>query len=225
MAISNYFVNLFGHSPIRPLQEHMSIVCNCVETLVPFFDKVFESNWEEAGKYQQKICDFEREADEIKRNLRLHLSKNILMPFSRTDVLELLGAQDSIANKARDVAGLIMGRKMKFPDSITQPTLQLFNRSIDASLQAKKVINELEEVFQSGFRGIETQIFQNMIKELDAIEGDTDVMQVEVRNKLFKIEQTLPPVDVIFLYKTIEWGGELANRAHRVGGRLLMLLA
>ncbi|HBP75141.1 MAG TPA: phosphate transport regulator, partial [Alcanivorax sp.] len=35
----------------------------------------------------------------------------------------------------------------------------------------------------------------------------------------------LPPVDVIFLYKIIEWIGDLADRAQKVGGRLQLLLA
>ena len=35
----------------------------------------------------------------------------------------------------------------------------------------------------------------------------------------------LPPVDVIFLYKIIDWIGDLANRAQTVGGRLQILIA
>lgn len=222
---SNYFRNLFRHSPIKPLQEHMSIVYRCAETLLLFLDNIFKSNWQEAEKYQTEIADLEREADELKRDLRSHLPKSIFMPFSRTDILELLSAQDSIANKARDIAGLILGRKMKFPDLIAPLAMQLFKRSLEASLQAKKAIDELEEVFHAGFRGTETEIIQNMLKELDKIESDTDNIQIEVRKILFEMEKTLHPVDVIFLYKVIEWSGDLADRAHRVGGRLLLLLA
>ena len=222
---STYLLNLFGHSPIKPLQEHMSIVHRSVETLLLFLGAVLKEDWDAAEKYRSQVADIEREADEIKKNLRLHLPKSIFMPVARTDVLELLTAQDGIANKARDIAGLIFGRKMQFPKEISELILQLFKRSVDASLQAKKTIQELGEVFEAGFKGSEINTMQDMIKELDAIEGDTDKIQVELRNILFTMEKDLPPIDVIFLYKVIEWGGDLADRAHHVGGRLLMLLA
>jgi len=222
---STYILNLFGHSPIKPLQEHMGIVHRTVETLLLFLNAVVDSDGESAGKYREQVADLEREADAIKKSLRLHLPKSIFMPVARTDVLELLTAQDAIANKARDVAGLIFGRKMQFPKEISDQVLQLFKRSVDASLQAQKAIQELGEVFEAGFRGNEVSVIQGMIKELDAIEQDTDKIQIEIRNTLFTIEKKLPPIDVMFFYKIIEWGGELADRAHRVGGRLLMLLA
>jgi len=222
---ATYLLNLFGHSPIRPLQEHMSKVHRCVEVLPLFLEAVLKNDWLTAEQYQQKIAELEREADVIKRDLRSHLPKSIFMPVSRTDVLELLTAQDGIANQTRDIAGLIFGRKMQLPLEIAPKITMIFQRAVDAALQAKKTIQELEEVFEAGFGGSEMQIIQEMIKQLDAIEADTDKIQTEARKALFGIEKNLPPVDVIFFYKLIEWGGELTDRAHRVGGRLLMLLA
>ena len=52
-----------------------------------------------------------------------------------------------------------------------------------------------------------------------------DEQQIQIRSQLFKLESELPPVDVIFLYKIIEWIGDLADRAQKVGGRLQLLLA
>jgi uncharacterized protein len=46
-----------------------------------------------------------------------------------------------------------------------------------------------------------------------------------LRAELFELEPGLPPVDVIFMYKIIEWIGDLADVAKRVGHRLELLLA
>lgn len=222
---STYLMNLFGHSPIRPLQEHMSKVHCGMEVLPAFLKAVLKGDWEAAEECRQKIAELERAADEIKRDLRSHLPKSIFLPVSRTDVLELLSAQDSIVNKARDIAGLIFGRRMQFPAEIAPKIGMLLQRSVDASAQAKKIIYELGDVFEAGFGGSEVQTIQEMIKELDSIEADTDKMQTEMRDALFSVEKQLPPIDAMFFYKVIEWGGDLADRAHHVGGRLLMLLA
>ena len=39
------------------------------------------------------------------------------------------------------------------------------------------------------------------------------------------LEKDLNPVDVMFLYQIIEWVGDLADLAERVGARLEILLA
>ena len=64
-----------------------------------------------------------------------------------------------------------------------------------------------------------------MIRKLDKIEHDTDKIQVKIRYALFEIEKELPPVDVMFLYKVIEWTGEVADLSQRVGSRLQLMLA
>jgi len=64
-----------------------------------------------------------------------------------------------------------------------------------------------------------------MIRELHTLEHQADDQQITIRRQLFKLESQLPPVDVIFLYKIIEWVGELSDRAERVGSRLQILTA
>ena len=64
-----------------------------------------------------------------------------------------------------------------------------------------------------------------MINELDSIEDDTDAMQIVLRQKLRKIENNYNPIDVMFLYKILEWVGGLADQAETVGARLELMLA
>src|SRR5690606_41489886 len=64
-----------------------------------------------------------------------------------------------------------------------------------------------------------------MVEELEEIERGTDRMQITVRRELYRLEKELPPVDVMFLYKIIDWIGDEADRAERVGNRLVQLLA
>ena len=106
MAISTPIFNMFGRSPIRPLQAHMLAVQSSVDALLPFFEAVQKQDWSQAETLQQQIANFERDADELKKDLRLHLPKGLFLPVPRTDVLEILTMQDKIANMAKDIAGI-----------------------------------------------------------------------------------------------------------------------
>ena len=217
--------SMFGSSPVRPLQTHMASVQECIVELIPFFEAVMKEDWPEAKKQQSKISKLEREADKLKRSLRLQLPKSLFMPVSRRDLLEVLRMQDNIANKAKDVAGLITGRKMTFPNSIGEQVLEFIKRCIDASQQAQTAINELDELVETGFGGSEVQLVQDMIKKLDEIESDTDKIQVKIRDQIFKKEKELPPIDVMFMYKVLDWIGDLGDLSQRVGSRLEVMLA
>ncbi|EKD55136.1 MAG: hypothetical protein ACD_60C00025G0033 [uncultured bacterium] len=219
------FLHMFGRSPIRPLEEHMGKVHACVKELAFFFQAVLKQDWVDAGSIQKRLVQLENEADDMKRDLRLHLPKGLFLPVSRSDLLELLNVQDRLANKAKDIAGLVLGRKMVFPETITPHFLDFLERCLQASDQANTAIHELDELFETGFSGNEIKLVEGMIAELSKIERDTDDQQIRVRHQVFDLENTLPPVNVMFLYKIIEWTGELADRAREIGDRLQILLA
>ncbi len=219
------FLNMFSQSPIRPLEEHMTKVHACVKKLEPFFDAVLAQKWSQVESLQREIARLENEADDMKRNLRLHLPKSLFMAVSRSDLLELLSVQDRLANKARDIAGIVLGRKMIIPDSIAQQFMRFLKRCIEASDQANTAIHELDELMETGFSGNEIKLVEGMIAELSRIEHDTDDMQIHLRQIVFGLENSMPPVNVVFLYKIIEWIGDLADRAQDIGDRLQILLA
>ena len=204
----------------------MARVHACVVELIPFIEAVIAEDWDAADVAQHRIVDLENEADEIKNAIRRHLpSSGLFMPMSRRDVLEVLGMQDLIANKAKDIAGLILGRKMRLPATLAQEYLRLLKRSVDASKQAQTIVNELDELVATGFQGKEADRVQAMIGKLQDIETDTDHLQIKLRASCFAIEKELLPVDVIFLYRIIDWTGDLADAAQSAGNRLQLMLA
>ncbi len=217
--------NIFGQSPIEPLQKHMLTATNCAKELIPFIDSVLEEDWEKAKVYHTKICKLEHDADLIKKELKLNLPRSLFSQIPRADILGILDAQDRIANKSEDIAGIIIGRKIVLPTDIQKLYKLFIEESVAASLQAHTAIQELGELLATGFSGKEINIISEMIVRLDEIERNTDHIQVSTRNQLFKIEKSLPPIECMFLYKLIDWTGDLADRAQTVGGKLQLLLA
>lgn len=221
----NPFVSLFGRSPIGPMQEHIATAYECAANLTPFFQAVTEEDWERVEQVQQEMVRLEKEADKLKRDVRIHLPKSLFLPVPRSDLLELLSVQDKVANRAKDIAGLMLGRQMTIPKPLQPIMLAFVQRSVDACEQALKAMNKLDEILETGFGNREVAHVTEMIEKLEDIEHDTDQIQIEVRRELFKIEKDFPPIDVIFLYNIIEWIGDVADRAERVGNRLEQLLA
>lgn len=216
---------VFGRSPIRPLLDHMKAVHACVQQLTPFFQAVMNQNWEEAEIHREKVVKLEHEADELKRDLRLHLPRGLFMPVQRSDILELVTRQDMLANKAKDITGIVIGRKIQIPETVSPVYLAFLSCSVDAAKHAYEAIGELDELSEVGFSGKEIQIIEGMVNRLHKIERESDKLEITVRQGIFDLEPKLPPVNVMFLYKIIEWTGDIAGYAQRVGDGLQILIA
>lgn len=224
MAKNNIY-GLFGKSPISPLQQHMTHVHSCVKELNGFMVAIHAKDWKGADKIKKIIGTKEGEADVLKKKLRLSLPSTFMMPFSRRDLLDLLLIQDSIANIAKDVSGLMINRKMTLPNEIFKDITQLTKVCIKTSAKALEAINELDELLETAFSSRERKVVGSIINDVNQLESESDKIQHTIRTKLFPLEADLPPVDVMFYYRAVEWLGELADAAQKVGSRLEVLLA
>ena len=223
--VPNPILQMFARSPFMPMQEHITKAQECATELIPFLKAVIAEDWETAAQAQKKITQLEHEADEMKRNIRQNLPGNLFLPVQRTDLLELVRMQDKIANKAKDISGLILGRKMNIPANLHQEVFEFLNTALATTDQAKTALHELDELITTGFRGHEVEVVERLINELDRLEHETDEHERNLRSALFAVERQLYPIDAMFLYQIIEWIGDLANRAQQVGSRLQILLA
>ncbi len=223
--VGNPFSNLFSQSPIRPMQQHVAKAYECAQQLPMFIDATLKDDWDEAAAIYGQITDFEHEADDLKTNLRANLPGSLMLPVDRSDLLVMVSQQDEIANISKDIAGIMLGRKMHIPSAIADIMKSYIEVAINTAAQAVKTVNEMDELLEMGFKGRILEVVEELIQELNRLEHENDELQIKVRAALFAIEKDLPPVDVMFLYKIIEWIGELADAAQRAGGKLQVLIA
>lgn len=225
MASKPIFTKLFGRSPIAPLQEHMKVSAECAAQLLSYFESVFSEDWDAVQAEYDKIGEFEDEADRIKREIRIHLPKSLFLPVSRSDLLEMLHMQDRIANKTKDIAGLVLGRQMSIPESVRPLLKDYLEISVSTTTFALQALEELDELIVSGFSGREIELIEKMLDSLGDVEHQSDVKQIAVRKMLMSVENKLNPIDVMFLYRIIDWIGDLADDSQTVGNRMLYLIA
>ncbi|ATX81503.1 hypothetical protein Ga0123462_0633 [Mariprofundus ferrinatatus] len=217
--------NMFAGSPVKPLQEHISKVHEAVKKLEPFFKAVIDKDYDQVAVLEREIHRIEVDADTLKHELRINLPNSLFMPMPRERILDIVTHQDHLANRVKEVTSMVNGRKMQVPDEIAELLTQFVLVNIAASRQAKRIVNELDELVEVGFRGREVTSVEEMIDELHKIEYEADKIGTQINNALFVIEKSMDPVDAVFLYRMVRELGAVADSAQRVGARLELLLA
>lgn len=182
-------------------------------------------DWQQASSHADAIAEGEQDADEMKRDIQTHLPRSLFLPFARADLLELVRLQDQLANHSKSIARLLVTRKMRIPAALQEAIKANYAVTLDISDRARKTINELDELLETGFRGKEAELVDSMIEGLDELEKRCDEKEMALRTLLFELESELPPVDVMFLYKLTDQLAEITGVSLRIGGQVLLLMA
>ncbi len=222
---SNPIAGLFGKSPFKPTQKHMEAVEKCASEIIVLFEALAAGDQEQAVIHKDRVFELENEADEVKNQIRSQLPKSLFMPIDRRDLLDLLHAQDSIADTAQDVAGLVTIRDLEIPE-VFQDLLKVYvQRNVDAVRQCKAVISLLDELLEIGFRGREVDRVEEMVQKLSEIESETDDQGIELTRLLFKNGDEMSPPTFFLWYELFQRLGDIADYAEDVGDRLRLLVA
>jgi predicted phosphate transport protein (TIGR00153 family) len=206
------------------MQQHMKAAITCAREVLPLFEDMAAGKTEALASRRKAIDRLEHQADDIKNEIRSHLPKRLFMAFERRDMLEILDNQDSIADRAQDIAELAEQRSMTIPEGLGDPLLDLVKKVLATCELAEKVIQELGELVEVGFSGRHVARVEEMIRTLNGLESETDELAERAQRKLFSLEDDLG-VSTLFWYQMIIWVGRMADHAEKVGNRMRLLIA
>jgi len=225
MGNTNPLSNLFGKSPFKPMQQHMRLVTECAGEIPGLYEALGNQDTAKIEEIKTKIFSLENQADDIKNEVRARLPKSLFMPVDRRDLLELLDLQDTIADTAQDIAGLLVERKMEIPVGMGEPLSALAKKCVEACNMAATIIEGLDELVEMGFGGRESTRIMGLVTELSQIENETDTLAMDLSRSLYSHEDKMQPVSVMFWYQLINWTANLADNAEKVGDRLRLFTA
>jgi len=202
----------------------MNVAVLCAREILPLLDAMAAGDLDAIRDRRAEIDRLEHEADEIKHEIRSHTPKRFMMALDRRTILEILDYQDSIADITQDIAELADQRNMHLPEVMKEPVMSLAKSVVTACEQGQRIIDELDELVETGFGDAEVRRVDEMILELGRLETETDRQLDMAARKLFEIEDDLG-VATIFWHQVLRQIATLADLSERVGNRLRLLMA
>ena len=219
------FLGLLAESPFAGLQEHMSKGDDAVSKLGDFITAVTEDDWRTAAECREQIVELENRADDIKNNIRNNLPKSLFMSVSREDLLGLVMTMDEIPNAAKDISGIMIGRKMAIPKQAKDQFISCSKAAIKAANQASEAVRKVDDMQKSGFGSNDAAALSDLVAHLEQIERENDELEIALRQELFECEKDYDPIDMMFLYDIINKIGSLADISQTVGHLLVRLVS
>ncbi|MBS4168220.1 TIGR00153 family protein [Parachlamydia sp. AcF125] len=213
-------LNLFGRSPFALLESHMGKVASCVYLLRDLFQAVQNRDYQAVEKIAEKACDLEHQADIAKNDIRNHLPKSLFLPIDKGHLLEILAIQDSIADKAEDIAILATLKEITFLTPLENPFQEFLEKNLETFEMTRHIIQELQELLESSFGGIEAEKVRRMVDEVSFKEHESDLLQRKLLKELFKMDEQIS-YGTFYLWQSIFNSlGEIANLSENLAHRV-----
>lgn len=217
-------LNLFGRSPFAPLRSHMEKVSLCVHMLYDLFEDVKKKDYEAIEQIVLKISDLEHQADLTKNDIRNHLPKSLFLPIDRNHLLEILSLQDSIADTAEDTGVLVSLKPVEILPEFQDEFSEFLKKNIDTFDGARMIIQEMHELLESSFGGIEAEKVRKMVEDVAFKEHEADLIQRKLLKKIFQAENKMSYSTFHLWQKIIESLAAISNLSENLAYRVRMTL-
>jgi len=199
-------------------------VAECVAEIPTLFDALFAGDDSRIKVVADQISGLENDADTLKNDIRTNLPKTVFLSVDRGDLLTLLNSQDSVADACEDLGILLTMRTLNVPESLSDPLHDLVDRAMETARLAIRLLEELDELVEASFGGVEATRVAGIINDLGEREHLADRAQWEYARQIFLIEKELTAGELWMFLKLGETLGYLANSAENVGKRLQLML-
>ena len=220
----NAMARLFGRSPFVPLQLHLDKISDCVEATVELLEKIRTGDISNVGEDARAISKLEHKADLVKNDIRNNLPRGLFMAIDRSQLLEILSLQDSIADKGEDIAVLMSIRPVKALDNLRDPLKEYIDGNLDAFHKVKEVMRELDVLIESGFGGAEANRVNDMIEGVAIAEHECDIMQRKLMKSVLDHEDELSVGDFFVWQRLLHEIAGISNYSEKLANRVRMLL-
>ena len=216
---------LFGRSPFGQIQQHMDQVSKCIDKMSEVIDAVKAEKFELVENLTYEVSKLEHQADQIKDDIRERLLKRFFMPIDRSEVLEIISLQDSLADTAEDVCKVLTFRKLPFPDYIRDDFDKFFELNINACAICASIISQLDELIEAGFGGTEAERIRSLCKDAAFAEHQADVVQMSLLKQLYAHDAEFSIGEFHLWMRFTRNLGKLSNISENLADRVLKTLS
>ena len=216
--------NLFGESPFGALEAHGEKVHECVRLLKDIFRQLSSGQFDQLKQTAEKIFLLETEADNIRNHLHEVVTSKALMSLKREDLFNILEQQDSMADRAEDIAATLTYRDMSLPESLKSDLTAYVDMVLKNCELAAGVISKLDLLVESSFGGRDALTVSKLITELAEREDSVKPKEIELKRRFLAMRDALSPVESLLWLQVITYLADLSKFADRTGNGIRMTL-
>lgn len=217
------FASIFITSPFDALQEHAEKVKECSWAFQQAIECYASNQCDTFEELRQDVSRFENEADAIKRGIRGHLPKGVMMPIEKFQLFRYLREQDNVLDSVKEAVNWLSFRPDAGIPEYAEKDLFLLTDAVIEPIEELTVMVAEARVYFKNFSEKQRQKVKGIITNLRQMEHEADKREYTLIKKIFKHEKD--PITVQHLVKLVEIIGNIADHAENTADMMRAMLA
>lgn len=214
--------SMFYRSPFENLQRHADKVKECAQMFRRAAECHIKENCGEFESLTDEVARLESEADAIKRNIRNHLPRGILMPVDKFEFFQYLREQDKVLDEVEEALFWLSFRPSGIPSEIVEDFLALVDAVIPPIEELSRLVKMATEYFKTGSEK-QREKMKSLIRDIRQHEKEADILERDLKAKVFT--QTKDALAVYHLIRLAEIVGSIADHAQNASDRMRAMIA
>ncbi len=215
-------VQLFYKTPFENLLKHAEKVKLCAQMLLEAAEYYISGEVKKFDEMTEKVALLESSADQLKRNIRNHLPRGLLMPVEKFQFLEYLREQDKVLDKVEEALYWLSYRPPDLPPQIAEDLLDLLKGVVAPIEKLAQLTEEAWNYFRNG-REQDRILVKKSVRDISQWENEADLLERELIKRVF--QEVSEPLKAFHLIKLIGIIGQIADHAQNAGDRMRAMVA
>jgi len=216
------FMSLFYKSPFENLKRHADKVSECARVFYKAMKCHLDRQCELFDDLTDQVAVLESEADAIKRNIRGHLPKGILMPVDKFQFFMYLREQDKVVDAVEESLYWLSYRPEGLEDDTGEDLLFLVGKVLPPIEALSPLVDKAADFFKSRNENLRQEI-KSLIRDIRQAEHEADFLERELIQKIFTTVKD--PLTVFHLIRLVETIGSIADHAQNASDMMRAMIA
>lgn len=217
------FFSMFITSPFDSLQEHAEKVKECAWAFQQAMECHASSRCEVFEEHRQEVIRLEHDADAIKRRIRGHLPKGVMLPVEKFQLFQYLREQDKVLDSVQEALNWLSHRAEEtIPEVLERDFFLLVDAAIEPTEELSRMVGEARNYFRA-FSEKQRKKVKGIISNIRQMEHDADQREYGLIKKIFQNETD--PISVLHLVRLAEIIGSIADHSENAGDMMRAMVA
>ncbi len=213
---------LFHESPFEGLQKHADKVKECAQIFQEAAVCHIEERCTEFDDLTDQVARLESEADAIKRNIRNHLPKGILMPVDKFQFLQYLREQDKVLDEVEEALLWLSLRPGGMPGVLKEDFQDLVISVVPPIEKLSELVALATDFFKSR-SDRQRKKMKGLIQDIRQYEKEADFLERELKLRIFN--EVKDALVVFHMVRLVEIVGNIADHAQNASDRMRAMIA
>ncbi len=177
---------------------------------------------EEYEYLAKEVSRLESEADAIKRDIREHLPKGIIMPVDKFELFRYLREQDRVLDTVEDALDWLTFRLTDVPKEIEKDLLSL----VDKGIAAIELLGPMLDAATAYFRYYnkkDREKVKELIREIRQLEQEADRLEKKTKKTMFNLN--IEHICICHFMHVLDKIGEIADHVENAGDMIQAMIA